>query len=289
MSGATVSPFRRPAAVVLYFACHAVAAALLALPAAAVVAGTGVGRFKDGDRMLFEPGGVIAAEVARAVTPALPAHVGSSLAVATLLGVLLLVPHAALLVALSRPERETPAATFGRAVGLFPPIAALSGFALLAQVILGIATFTLANAARDALAGGTTRTADLAYVAAVAFGSLVVLAVGLVRDLGRAAVIRGAPDAKAAAFTGLRAFAQAPLRAASRWLAPALAGVALVALAAAVTSVIDVSRPGSWRVGLVAFLHQAVALALCFCRAFWLGASLGLVAAVPKDAVPGTD
>jgi hypothetical protein len=283
---AFVSPRRRPLSVALYFACHATAAALLALPTTAVVAGTGVGRFAEGDRSLFEPGGVVAAEVARALAPSLPAQLGSSLATATVLGVLLLVPHAALLVGLSRTERESPAATWGRAVGVFPSFVALSGFTLLAQVILGFATLTLASGLRDAVAGAVSRTADLAYVAALAFGSLGVLAVGLVRDLGRAAIVCGAADAKAGLFTGLRAFGASPLRSAGRYLVPALVGVALVALGAALTAAIDVSRPGSWRVGLVAVVHQLVAFALCFCRAYWLSASLGLVAAVPRVA-PG--
>ena len=148
-----VSPLRRPLAVTLYFACHAVAALVFALPTTAVVAGTGLGRFPEGDRLLFQPGGVVAAEVVRTLMPALPAQVLSSLSVAALLGMLLLVPHAALLVGLARTEREPLSATWGRAIGHLPPLLALSGFALLAQALVLVATLTFAGALRGAWLG----------------------------------------------------------------------------------------------------------------------------------------
>jgi predicted permease len=74
-------------------------------------------------------------------------------------------------------------------------------------------------------------------------------------------------------------FARAPGRALFRWAAPAAVGLALVLLGAALASLFDVSRPGTWRIGLVAMAHQAIAYALCWCRAFWLSATLGLVKA----------
>jgi len=273
-----VSPLARPLGVALYFACHALAAWLVAAPLTALVAGTGLGRFPEGDRLLFEPGGVVLAEVARALVPALPSHLTSSFGAVALLGALLLVPHTALLVALAEAEREPVAATWGRAIAHVPALIALSGFALLAQTILVVATFVLAGALRDAVTSAATRSADLVWLGAVSLGFTVVLCVGIVRDLGRAAVVRNARDSKAALFEGLHAFARAPGRSFARWLAPALAGIALVALSTALTTLLDVSRPGSLRLGLVTLLHQAIAFALCVCRAFWLRASLDLVA-----------
>jgi hypothetical protein len=273
-----VSPLERPRAVTLYFVCHAVAALVLALPATAVVAGTGLGRFPEGDRLLFQPGGVVLAEVVRTLMPALPAHVLSSFFVAALLGMLLLVPHAALLVSLARTERERLSATCGRALGHLPALLALSGFALLAQALVLVGTLTLAGALRGAFTGPTTRSADLVYLGAVLLGSLLAVLVGLVRDLGRAAIVRDELDSKSALFSGLRAFARAPGRALAGFIVPALAGAALIALAAALTTLLDVSRPGTWRLGLVALVHQSVAFALCWCRAYWLGTSLGIVA-----------
>jgi hypothetical protein len=263
--------------VTIYFASHVTAALVLALPTTALVAGTGVGRFPEGDRLLFRPGGVIAAEVVRALSPALSAHAVSSLAVATLASLVLLLPHAALLVALSTGGRKPQAVVWGRAVGHLPSLLWLSGVAFLAQAILAFGMLTFAGMLRHALGSATTRSADLAYLAVLVVGVLMVVAIGLVRDLGRAAVVNGSADSKAALFDGLQAFARAPGRALLGWAAPAAAGVALVGLGAVLTSAFDVGEPGTWRVFLVALVHQAIAYALCFCRAFWLGASLEIV------------
>jgi hypothetical protein len=274
--GAPVSPLARPLAVTLYYASHAVAAALLALPATALVAGTGIGRFESGDRLLFQPGGVILAEVARILAPEAPSHVASSLGTATVVGVLLLVPHAALLVTLARDDRQPHAAVWGRACGHLPALLSLSGIAALAQVVLLSGTLAMADELRASLGSWTARSADLAYVVVIALGLVVMLAVGIARDLGRAAVVRGALGSRAALEAGLKALARAPGRALYRWALPALGGLALVAIGAGLTALLDVSRPGAWRVALVMVVHQAIAYGLCFCRAFWLSASLGL-------------
>jgi hypothetical protein len=271
-------PHARPLGVALYFACHLAAAWLLALPTTAVVASTGIGRFSEGDRLLFEPGGALLAEVLRALGPALPAHVASSLGAAVLLGALLLVPHAALLVSLARAERETFAATFARAFSHLPALIALSGLAMLAQTLLAIAAFAVGGAVRDAMSSATTRSADLAWLAAVSLGMMAAIAVGVVRDLGRAAVVRDGLESKAALFAALSSLGRAPGRALFRWLVPALAALSLVALGAVVTGALDVSRPGGYRLAAVALTHQGVAFALCVCRAYWLKASLDLVA-----------
>ncbi len=272
-----VSPLRRPLGVSIYFASHAVAALLLSMPTSALVAGTGLERFPDGDRALFQPGGMVLAEVARLLVPAAPAHVGSSLISGTLLGILLLVPHAALLVSLSRAGREPQAAIWGRAIGHLPTLIALSGLALLAQAIVLFGTTMLGGVIRGALSGATMRNADLAYFGALVFGALLVLAIGLVRDLGRAAAVRDSLGSKQALAIGLLTFARAPGRSLLSWAAPAAVGLALVALGAALTATIDVSRAGAWRVWLVAILHQTIAYALAWCRASWLSTSLAIV------------
>ena len=277
-----ISPFRRPLEVTIYFASHVTAALVLALPTTALVAGTGVGRFPEGDRLLFQPGGVVLTEVVRAITPALSAQAVSSLVVATLVSVLLLLPHAALLVSLSA-VREPQAAVWGRAVGHLPSLVWLSGVALLAQAIMAFGMLTLAGTLRDALGSVTTRTADLAYVAVLALALLATVAIGLVRDLGRAAAVTGSPDSKTALLHGLRAFARTPGRSLLGWGAPAAAGLALVAVGAILTSALDVARPGTWRVAVVALVHQAIAYALCFCRAFWLSASIAIVKTGDSD------
>jgi len=272
-----LSPLRRVRAVTVYFTAHLVAALLFALPAVALVSGTGIGRFPEGDRHLFQPGGLMLAEVARTIAPLVWSSAASARFSGALLFVLLLVPHAALLVSLSRAEREPENVVWGRAMGHLPVLLLLSGLSLLAQVIVLFGAVTVATVIRDGMTGPAARNADLAYLAAVGAGALLALALGLVRDLGRAAAVKGSLGAKAALRAGLMTFARAPGRVLLGWTAPAVVGIALVLLGAALTSAFDVSRPGAWRVWLVALLHQAIAYALCWCRAFWLSASLGIV------------
>jgi hypothetical protein len=282
MGRGVASPFERPVAVTLYFAFHAAAALLVSLPATALVGGTGIGRFPEGDRLLFAPGGLVASEVVRLVAPALPAHLSSSLGMVAVLGALLVVPYAALLVALTRRERGSQASLWGRALRHVPALIALSGMGLAAQTFVVTAALTLAGALRDSMDGVTGRSADLAWLAAVSAGLALSLGVGIVRDLGRAAAVRHALDAKSALLAGLHAFARAPGRSFGRWLLPAVVGIALVAVGAALTALLDVSRPGMWRLALVATIHQTVALSLCFCRAYWLSATLVLVGQQPS-------
>ncbi|HEX6766513.1 MAG TPA: hypothetical protein VF103_13565 [Polyangiaceae bacterium] len=273
-----VSPFRRLSAVSLYFGCHLAAAVLLALPVVALVAGTGIGRFPEGDRLLFEPGGLLFAEVGRELLPTLPSQVASGIGTGAMLGLALLLPHAALLVSFSNQERKGLASTWGRAFGHLPALLSLGGLALLAQVIVLAGALAVGQMLRGAFSA-SARSADLAFVAALALGVLFSALLGITRDLGRAAAVRGSLAGKEALLEGLRAFARAPGRAFIAWAMPAAAAVAFVALGAVLTAALDVSRPSTWRVWSVALLHQAIAFALCFCRAFWLSASFGIVGA----------
>jgi hypothetical protein len=270
-------PLRRVRSVTIYFVAHLAAAVLFALPAFALVAGTGIGRFPEGDRLLFQPGGLLLAEVARTVASALWSSIASARVSGALLFALLLVPHAALLVSLSESEREPENVVWGRAIGHLPVLLLLSGLSFFAQAVVLFAAVTVATTIRDAMTSSTARNADLAYLAVLSVGVLLALALGLVRDLGRAAAVRDSLRAKAALRVGLMTFARAPGRTLLGWAAPAAVGLALVLLGAAVTGLFDVSRPGAWRVWFVALAHQAIAYALCWCRAFWLNATLGLV------------
>jgi hypothetical protein len=276
---APLLPLRRVRSVTIYFVVHLAASVLLALPAFAVVAGTGIGRFPEGDRLLFQPGGLLLAEVARTIASALWSSIASARVSGALLFVLLLVPHAALLVSLSQSEREPENVVWGRAIGHLPVLLLLSGISFFAQAVVLFAAVTVATMVRDAMSNSTGRNADLAYLSVVGFGVLLALALGLVRDLARAAAVRSSLKVKAALRAGLMTFARTPGGTLLGWAAPATVGLALVLLGAAVTNLLDVSRPGAWRILLVALAHQAIAYALCWCRAFWLSATLGLVKA----------
>jgi hypothetical protein len=113
---------------------------------------------------------------------------------------------------------------------------------------------------------------------------LVVAALGTVRDLASAACVREALGARRALFDGVATFARFPLRVARGVAPPAAAALGLVLLAAWLTGVLDVARPGAWRVAAVLLVHQLAVLGLVLCRAWWLGHALGLVGAQPGAA-----
>jgi len=106
---------------------------------------------------------------------------------------------------------------------------------------------------------------------------LTILAVGVVQDLARAAVIRhGARGTDALRIAGTT-FVATPRAVFAAFLGPMVATAFLVAAAAALTSACNVSRPGAWRVALVLLAHQLAIVAIVALRLRALGAALTFV------------
>ena len=283
--GRAATPLERPRAVLLYFACQAAFALVFAVGATALVAGTGVTHFAHGDRTLFEPGGLLLTETLGRVLPLVPGHAASGLALGTLALVLLLVPHGALVAALARPAGEGTSRLFGYAVEKLSTLLSLTGTALLLQVLLLAASGLLAAAVRNA-AFGSARASDGAGLLVVAAGVALVVAVGVLRDLARAAAIDGDLAARGAAGLGIAVLLRLPRRVLFAWAPPAARGVVLVGLGAWLVGAIDVSRDGGWRVVSVFLVHQLIALGLLALRALWLGRSVTLVREEARYAAP---
>lgn len=265
----------RALAVLFEFACRGTAALVLAAPLTAAVAATGLGAFPQGDRLLFEPGGLFLVEVARATAPWLSPLANASLVTLTLLGIALTLPAALLWTASTDDAPMAVSALFGRAVALVPSLLALAGFAFLGQVLavcLGLAGAGFFHGAVENPEEG-----DLWALLPLAAAGLVVLAFGLLRDTASAAVTCGAPNARAALRVALATLVLAPGKLLARWLTPAVAGLALVALVAAAVGAVDVGRPGAGRVLLVTSLHQGVVLALSIARAVWFAGATRVV------------
>ncbi|HWP09718.1 MAG TPA: hypothetical protein VNN72_28445 [Polyangiaceae bacterium] len=267
----------RVLAVALDFALRGAAGLVLASPVVAAVASTGITRFPEGDRLLFEPGGLMLVEVARALWSAVVPLIQAELVMGLVLALGLVVPYAVLLVALSRRAPKTTAELFGRAMTRVPPLVALQGLTLLAQSAALLALAAFAAGLREALVGATSRPADLVFVLVLALGGLVVLGFGALRDLSSAACVEDELASPAALRHGLAALLRAPGAVFSGFGAAAVAAAACVAAGALLTGALDVGRPGAFRVALVLALHQAVLLGRTLCRAFWLRRALGLV------------
>jgi hypothetical protein len=269
---------RLNASISFDFICRSAVSAVLAAPVAATVAASGIGAFPAGDRQLFAPGGLMLVELLRTSLGLWPALGASSVLTLAVLAVALVLPRALLLTALGENGREAePVRAFlGRACTHVPGLLALTGVAFLAQALAwGLSLFG-AGMARSGTSLHVGR-ADLAAFLIVLLGGAVALGLGMVRDLGSAALVLGTRDARSAFRVGFRCLRSAPGRTLGRWLGPAVLGGALVGAAALAVGALDVSRAGVWRLVAVTLLHQGVALALCACRAAWLGGAVAVV------------
>jgi hypothetical protein len=273
---------RRTQMIILDFALRSVLGLLVALPVVATVAGTTVGHFPEGDRLLFAPGGVYLAEVVRVLLPVLPPLLATSLSTTLAFSLLLLVPHAALLVALSETEEAERREFWGRALARVPTLLAVTAVALLAELAVLLVFVGLAGTAGGAVGG--ERAGDLASAAVLLLGVVLAVGVGLARDLARAAAVVGDLDGPGALRRGLRTLLTEAPRAIPAWLGPALLSVMVVAAAALFTGALDASRPEPWRGVLILLVHQGAALALTWCRALWLSSCVDLAAGLRRPS-----
>ncbi|HEY3493437.1 MAG TPA: hypothetical protein VGK73_02075 [Polyangiaceae bacterium] len=260
-------------AVCLDYAARAAASLLFALPVVALVAGTGVGRFPEGDRLLFEPGALVASEVVHKLVPALGTALSTSFVAFVVLAALLVVPHAAVLSALAETGRLEAKTLWGRALSSVPALLLLTGVALLAQVLLLALSSGIASFARGALAS-SPRLADGVFLAVIGGGALLALGVGVARDVARASAVQRGSDGRSA-LVAIPALlrGRAPLLL-QVFATRAAAGCVLLVATAFACGLVDVGRPGNHRLALVAFLHQAAALGVAALRVSWFRATL---------------
>jgi hypothetical protein len=277
MSRGTVLPGGVLRAGAILYSFRLVAGFLVAYPAARAFAVFGAAPFADGDRVLFEPGGLLLVEALR-----FGARTLASTAQAATLGLFALsfvglLPLAAAITGLTRPGASV-ARTFELAAGKVPAFALFFGASWLLRVIYaGAALLLLSGATALSKSVVDERAADL-----TAFALGTVLASGLVvidcfHDLCRIAVVRFDETPAAAALSALRAGLARPGRVALRAAVPAAVSVALVAVGAALTSLADVSSPGGFRVAAVFGVHQLVVFGVAVTRANWLSSALELM------------
>jgi hypothetical protein len=241
----------------------------------AAISATGIGAFPEGDRLLFEPGGLLLVEAARQTLSLLGPLAASSLSTAALLGLALTLPRALLWSAVAAETPDRFATLLGHAATRIPSLLALTGLGFLAQVLAYSLGLSAAGLMRSSLSG--PERGDLFAFAVLALAGALVLALGVLRDVASAAVACGVPTARAAVRIGFDAVRRAPGSVFVGWLGPAALGLTLVVIAAAGAGILDVARAGGFRVFAVALLHQSVLLALSFCRATWFGAAVRCV------------
>lgn len=270
---------RRPGAIALLWACRLLSSVLVAWPVASAFRAVGAGNGAEHDAPLFEPGALFLLEALRLGDKALLAALESAGFAWLVFALLLLVPVSALLVALAHEGRLELGAWFGRALHHVPRLLLLRGITLLAQALLLVA-FALVHGGVQRLWIGrvSERSADVLSVAWFVLAAASVLLFSVLHDLATAASVthhERASDNLVRAIAALRG--RLGHVAASRLMIGA-ASVLIVALGAYAAGAAHIERPDTWRLVVVACVHQIAALGLAALRAAWLAFSLRCVA-----------
>jgi hypothetical protein len=231
----------------------------------------------DGDAILFRAGALHLSELLRLILPELGALARVSPFVIALVGVVALIPLAALMVALDSDEPLSTRDWLGDAAAHLPRFTLVAGFTLLLQALLLFVTITVAVQVREALASpAAQKSADLWGVGVALAGLGLVAVFGVLGDLARAAVVRRGARALEAIGIALSTLTSRPLSTLSSWAAPGAWSLVLVLAATWVSGRIDVSHGGTGRVLAVALVHQVVLVALVVLRGTWLDRALAL-------------
>lgn len=268
---------RRPGGVFAFWGLRLLAAWLLAAPVASALGGTGMARFPNGDALLFAPGGTyLVAALMRGLGP-LAAALQDTVWFALILGYLSLVPLAGLMYALCHGGRLRPGDVARSALEQFAPFTLLAGLTLVVQAAVVLLGILLLSVLRQSIHSSLDpRDTDLWLLGAAGLVLLVVLAVGIVQDLARSALVRHRQGVRSALVVALQIARKRPLQVLLGWAVPAICSVAAVALGALAVGALHVERAGSARVIGALGLHQLVALALVAMKATWLAAALRL-------------
>jgi hypothetical protein len=267
---------RRPLVVLSIAGVRLLLGLALALPLASLVAESGVGQSPRGDRVLFEAGGYMLLEVLRLQGPNLAAAARGVLPLLLVGFMLTAACNAALLVALNLRGRLRWGPWLSRAFSYVPAQVVLGVGTGLAQLVVLLAGLLLTDAVPTSLERPVAVSAmelSIWLLAALVTGGL-----GSVSDVAKAALVRDDAGLTAAVQRAFACARRAPVTAILGFLPYGLLLIAAVWGAAHLTSLLDVSRGGAWRVACVLVLHQAVSLASVALRAAWYARALRLAA-----------
>jgi hypothetical protein len=284
MSAAPRWPSRRStsvgAAILITYGYRSGMAWLLAVPYVNAVNASGLMSFPEGDRKLFEGGGLFLMELLQSQRHVLGAALASTAGLLLLLAFGGIGPEWLLLRALGK-ARPAAAPHAGRDLTRLALLGALTW--LVRALALGV-TLMLALTVRSYFAAAEDeRIPDLSFLAVAGCGVLVQAGISLLHDLASAAVVGvelNVSRASGLAFAGLRRGWPAL---SARYGAYALVQGLLVIGCAGLVAALDVSRAGTWRSISSLALHQLSVLLLIATRSYWLSRALRAVA---RQAVP---
>lgn len=278
---------RRPFAILAVWAWESVLALIIAWPVAAIVRNA-YGGHPRGDAQLWNPGSLELLDLLDHTERARAGVLGVVIVVTVLAAVLGLIPLGALLTSmgfatrLARGPRPQQAILGG--VRAFVPMVLLLIVAFVAQAILAVfallASETLSTELTTRL--GEARAMQLGWLVLLLF-ALPIAVLGVIHDLGRAAVIRFEAKFFDALRIGLATFRGAKLHTFWSWAWRALASLVPIAIGSLVADRLG-GRGGVALVGLFA-VHQLVVVSRIALRASWLARAMRAVdGAGPRDA-----
>jgi len=255
-------------------------ALLVSYPLVSAVRASGMIAGPEGDSVLFQPGSLLLLELLRVGGPWLSSAAELSLILLGLAAMCELIPLAAALDLLSKPDR--PLLERGaRAMRLFPRFVALGVITLLAQAALLLAASLLGAALKPALATVDERVRSLAPIALMALGLVGCAWFGGALDIARATLVRRAAEdggARAALAQAVDCLRQRPMRV-LLGVYPSVAGSALAILAATWFLARFAPTQVTGRALTLAFATHQLAMVFAIAwRVRWLGAALELSA-----------
>jgi hypothetical protein len=259
------------------FAYRALGAWLIALPFADTFA-AGVSAFPRGELMLYEPGAYYLLETLLRQEGALKTLTGVALWPIALWLLLSLVPLWLVLEAVRRSPRAEPRGA--RLRRELPSLLLLAGVTSLLRLLTLSVSLGFVLSLRSMVDSSLDeRAADLVSLVPAALGVALLLAISLLQDTARSAVLAHGQHAAAAAVTALILLRANAARLVTRYVLFTTLGALALALGAALMVWRTPVALGSSAAFAVIALQQLLVLASLAARARWLSHAAGTVAA----------
>lgn len=268
-----------------FWLCRALAAWIIAAPIAALLSGQGVGRYPQGDALLFAPGALHLAEAVRLGLPQMAETLRTSLMSAGFFGYLLLIPLAGMCAALTSDTPTTVGWSIARGLERLPKFTLLAGLTLFCQgLVAALGIYGLdALQERVSSTAWSERSRDLWLLSGIGLLVVLLVSLGVVQDIARTALASGQRSLFIAIMAAFQTIRKRPFDLAVAWSISVIWSWVLVAAIAIVVGRLDVSSGSLLVFALVALFHQGVALVLVLLRATWLARAFELTVAIAPE------
>jgi hypothetical protein len=276
---------RQKRTVAFFWLFRGVASWLIAAPLATLFAGQGVGRYPEGDALLFAPGGLHLAEAARLALPLLAETLRTTVMISGFFGYVLLLPLGGLCASLTANAPTSVGWSIQRGLERLPKLTLLAGLTLAIQAVVIVAGVFALGALDDRLTTSrlTERGRDIWGLVAVLVVIACVVLVGVIQDIVRMALASGERSFVRALVATARTIRRRPGELLVAWLIASIWSWVIIGIVAVMVGKLDVASGRFAPFFFVIVLHQSVAFLLVLLRAVWLGRAFELTdAAAPS-------